>query len=220
MNVKMYLDSLQVEDNAPRKDDGVTIIPEEFCKIGEIINPYPTCYADVEEVKISKKGEVKFEEIREGKYRITGKIVGGYIETWYDSRRLYLAIDVGFLIRLMVKIPLKYIEIPTDTGRRRVILTLTPDDNPKTMRIAIGDYITFTSIIYAMFTDMWCSDLDVNFKGKVAKRKINDDHTMWIWVEPIPVEKKFKLGSLSEWRSSEVLKEGKVIGFEYPTRRT
>ena len=215
----MFVSSIQTEDIAPR-DENLNILYEEFCKVGDVINPQPTVTAKINTVKISKKAHPELTEIGDGKYRITGKIIGGFNHFGHRIGDIYLVIDVGFLIRANVVYPIKHITIKTENGKRYVPLVLTPEDEPETLSIGLGDYITFESVIIkAMWLDLWESTIYVDFKGTVVDRVINKDKSMWITVEPIKIEKKFQLCEYySKLPLSKILSKDKRILIEYPSK--
>ena len=215
MQVWMFADNIQVEDNAPW-DEELGTLYQEFAKVGEIVGPYPTVYVDVKDVSISKDGKINLEELEDKQYKITGEIVDGYLYFGYcDYSIIYLVIDVGFLIRLSIDVPLKHLKIKTDTGYRCVPLTLTEDDEPKSMQLSKGDFITFPAKIWAMWTDMWTGAVDVSFRGKIVDREINEDHSMWLLMEPLPSKKEYKLDSRG--KLDQRLADGDML-VEYPTR--
>ncbi len=219
MKMKMYVSAIQTEDITPR-DENLNILYDEFCKVGDIISPQPTITAKINAVKISKKACPELTEIGDGKFRITGKIIGGFNHFGYQMGDIYLVIDVGFLIRADVIYPVKHITIKTESRKRYVPLVLTPEDEPETLSIGLGDYITFESaVIEAMWLDLWESAIYVDFKGVVVDCIINKDKSMWITVEPIKIEKKFQLSDYySRLPLSLILSEDKRILIEYPSK--
>ena len=218
MRVWIFTSTLQIEDNAPRANDGVTILYEEYCKVGDIVYMIPSVSLKVEDVKISKDGNIGLKELEGKMYEITGKVIDGYFHFGYcDTNSIYLVMDVGFLLRVSIDVPNKHLKIKTECGHRCVPLTLTDKDNPKTIKISKGDLITFKSKIEAMWTDMWCGAVDVSFKGKIVEREIMEDHSMWLLVEVLPHEKTYKLDlHFSNLPLSQKLSDGDIV-VEYPT---
>ncbi len=218
MRIWMFASNLQVEDNAPRKNDGVTILYEEYCKIGDIEYMIPTVSVNIEDVKISKNGSIGLKELEGKEYEITGKVIDGYFHFGYcDTNFIYLVIDVGFLLRVSIDVPNKYLKIKTEYGYRCVPLVITEEDRPRTIRISKGDFITLKSKIEAMWTDMWCGAVYVSFKGKIVDREIMKDHSMWLLVEVLPHKKEYELDSYpSRHPLSQRLADGDIV-VEYPT---
>ncbi len=220
MRVWMFTSTLQVEDNAPRDSDGLTILYEEYCKIGDIEYMIPTISVNIENVKISKNGSIGLKELERKAYEITGKVIDGY--TYLSMRNydiIYLVLDVGFLIRAEIKLPKKYLKMKTKERSRYVPLTLKEEDKPKVLKISRGDIIAFKSTIEAMWTDMWGGAVYVSFKGKIVDREIMKDHSMWLLVEVLPHEKEYKLDSYySKHPLSQRLSDGDIV-IEYPSSK-
>ncbi len=220
MRVWMFASTLQVEDNAPVDSDDLTILYKEYCKIGDIEYMIPSVSVNIEDVKISKSGNIGLKELEGKEYEITGKVIDGYFHFGYcDTNSIYLVIDVGFLLRVSIDMPNKHLKIKTDYGYRCVPLVITEEDNPRIIRISKGDFITLKSKIEAMWTDMWCGAVDVSFKGKIVDREIMKDHSMWLLVEVLPHEKEYELDSYSSRNPlSQRLSDGDII-VEYPSSR-
>ncbi len=212
MQVWMFASEVQVDDNAPRGED-LEILYRKFAMVGEIVDPYPTVDVDVKDVSISKEGRIGLEGIGDKQYRITGEILDGYLYTAYCGRNIvYLVVDAGFLLRLAINVPLKYVRMKTGSVSRCVPLTLTEEDGPRSIRFSKGDLITFPAEIWAMWTDMWGSAVEVSFRGKIVDREINEDHSMWLLLEPLPSKKEYWLDT-----KHRRLSEGDIV-IEYPTR--
>lgn len=220
MQVWMFASNLQVEDNAPRKNDGVTILYEKYCRVGNIEYMIPSVSIHANDVKISNSGSIGLRELEGKVYEITGVAVDGYTYlSMCNYVIIYLVLDVGFLMRAEIRLPKKYLEMKTRVGTRCVPLTLTEKDKPKVLKISKGDFVTFKSKIEAMWTDMWAGEVYVSFKGKIVEREIMKDHSMWLLVEVLPHEKEYKLDSYySKHPLSQRLSDGDIT-IEYPSSK-
>ncbi len=189
----MYADDIQVMDIAPR-DENMNILYEKCCVIGEIIYPIPVAYVNIDDITISEYGNIEIIELDNKTYKITGKIIDGYMDAIVykntNTRRIYLVIDSGFLIRLEISIPAHDNKSKT-TDKERV---------RKHNRVIFskGNFVTFIGKIEAIWADICCGEIYILFKGKVINRIINKDNTMWIQVDPLKHLKEYKICNLKK----------------------
>jgi hypothetical protein len=205
MQVWIFANDVQVMDIAPR-DENINILYEECCVIGEIIEPLPVAYVNMDDIIVSEYGNIDIVELENKTYKITEKIIDGYMDsiTYKNKRRIYLVIDAGFLIRLEISIPTHYKDNNTTDKEgvrkyNRVIFSK-------------GSFVSFIGTIEAIWADICCGEIYVSFKGRVINRIINKDHSMWILVDPLKHRKEYKIYTLKK----QTLSNGDIV-IEYPT---
>jgi len=181
----------------------------------------PTLDTEITKVEFSREGRKEIVETGEGRYRITGEILDGYDffgYYGYCNGKVHLVIDAGFLIRVGVTYPIKHAKI----GSRCVPLVLSEEDEPRTIVIRKGDYITIESArIEAMWLDMWTGDISVKFRGRIVDRRMNEGGSMGILVEPLPMKKEYELCiSPKPDARRQILRYDGKITITYPARKT
>ena len=120
----------------------------QLCRCGRL----PAIYRwMITHMRISKDGKVNLKEIRGRQCMVTSKIFDGYFYFGCHSHStIYLVVYVGFLIRMVIDVPLKYLKVKTDMGHQCIPLTLTDENETKPIRLSKGDFITFPTKILAI----------------------------------------------------------------------